>query len=83
MPLYFFDLYNDETTHDDEGKELADLLAMRQSTLAEVRHMAAASVQAGQLNLDHRVEVRDETGKVVYALRFGDAVSILPPSKAN
>ena len=78
MPRYFFDLYNDFDTLDEEGRDFADLSAMRENALREVREMMTESVRQGQLNLNHHIEVRDEAGKVIYVLTFDDAVNVTP-----
>ena len=78
MPRYFFDLKNDVDARDEEGRELPDLDAVRSHAIIEAREIAKESVDDGHLNLDHRIEVRDESGTIVCVVRFGEAVEIVP-----
>ncbi len=77
MPRYFFDLYNDMTALDPEGKELPDLDAAKEHVLSEVREMIVASIQDfGHIDLHHHIDVREESGAVVYVMHFEDAVTV-------
>ena len=77
MPLYFFNLYNDVITLDDEGVELPGLASAGEHGLHETRMMAAESVRLGKLNLAHRIDITDEGGEVLRTISFDDAVEIL------
>ena len=77
MPRYFFHLHNDLETRDEEGLELPDLAAARDVADHEARAMAAQSVANGQLDLNHSIEVTDESGATVLVVRFGEAVEIV------
>jgi len=77
VPRYYFDLHNDMDVLDEEGKELPDLRAVQAAALCEVREMALASIaDNGELNLCHHIDVRDESGAIVYVMRFEDAVTV-------
>jgi hypothetical protein len=76
MPRYFFNLYNDVTTLDEEGRELPGLASAEAHGLTEARTMAADSVTMGHINLHHRIEIADERGEVLKTIHFGDAVKI-------
>ena len=77
VPRYFFDLYNDTIALDDEGKELSDLEAAQVIALAETYEMIKASIDDhAQVDLDHRIEVRDESGAIVYVMHFEDVVTV-------
>jgi hypothetical protein len=79
MPRYFFHLYNDTVTLDNEGVELASDAEAEQRALAEARALAADSVrEGGSLTLTHRIEVANAGGEKVAAVTFGDAVDIRP-----
>jgi hypothetical protein len=43
------------------------------------RELAATSVRQGKLNLNHRVDVEAEAGKVLVSVRFKDAIDVTPP----
>lgn len=77
MPRYFFDLHNDMDASDEEGKDLPDLRAAQIQALKEARTMIGVSVlEHGKIDLQHFIRVRDEGGKPVYVVEFGDAVTI-------
>ena len=76
MPRYYFHLYNDVETHDEEGRDLASIDAARRAAEEDARHMAAESVRSGRLQLDHFVEVAAENGEPLFRVTFGDVVEI-------
>lgn len=78
MPRFFFHVFDDAMTTDDEGLELADADAAREAALAGARAMICDQIKSGRLTLHHRVEVDDENGSTVLKLAFGDAVTIEP-----
>ena len=78
MPRYYFDLRNDVDVADEEGRELPDLNSVRDAAVVEAREMIGESVLLGRINLNHRIEVRDESGDTVLVMRFGDAVEVTP-----
>jgi hypothetical protein len=77
MPRYFFDLHNDVEALDPEGKELPDLAAAKANVLAEAREMIKTSIdETGRIDLHHHIDVRDESGTIVYVMHFEDAVTV-------
>jgi hypothetical protein len=77
MPRYFFDLHNDMDALDPEGKELASLDAAKLHALCEARVMVKASIDdRGHIDLRHHINVRDESGRIVYVMPFEDAVTV-------
>lgn len=76
MPRFYFHLYTDSTSCDDEGKEFPDLPAAWQQALTYARDMAAVTVREGYLNLSHRIDVADKAGEVLATLSFRDVVQI-------
>jgi hypothetical protein len=76
MPRYFFNLYNDLTALDEEGKDFPDLATAMDHGIMETRTMICESVGNGHIDLNHRIEIADESGAVVETIRFGDAVLI-------
>jgi hypothetical protein len=76
VPRYFFHLHNDVETHDEEGRDLADIDAARRAAEEDARHMAAESVRGGCLPLGHFVEVADEDGQSLFRVTFGEVVKI-------
>lgn len=78
MPRYFFHVFDDAVSRDDEGIDLADAEAARQAAVAGIRDMICEDVRQGRLCLRHRVEIQDEQGGPVMVLTFGDAVTVDP-----
>jgi Domain of unknown function (DUF6894) len=76
MPRFYFHLFNDEASRDEEGKNLPDRSAAHLQALAYARDMAAVAVREGYLNLSHRIEVTDQDGGVVLDLPFRNAVQV-------
>jgi hypothetical protein len=77
MPRYFFDLHNDIDAPDEEGRELPGFDAAKADALREVRTMIQVSVEeTGRIDLRHHIDVRDQSGAVVYVLHFEDAVTV-------
>jgi hypothetical protein len=76
VPHFFFHLYNDAISCDEEGQDLPDRSAARQRALDYARDMAAVMVKEGNLDLAHRIEVTDQEGAVVETLFFRDAIHI-------
>jgi hypothetical protein len=76
MPHYFFHLYNDIISMDDEGVELPDLEAAHANGIREAREMMLKTVVEGRINLTHRIDIADETGTVVDSVTFAEAVTV-------
>jgi hypothetical protein len=77
MARYFFNLYNDEITIDEEGTELSDDGAARKWAIEAVRAQAAHSVQDhSHLIRSHRLVILDETRAEIDTVTFGDVVSV-------
>lgn len=76
MPRYYFNIYNDDMTLDDQGADLADEHAARAHAVKAVRSLAAATVQHGHLVGHHRVEFVDENQNPLGEVRFDEAVEI-------
>lgn len=78
MSRYYFNLYNDELTIDEEGREFADEHAARAHAVKEARVMAADSVSRGHFTASDRIEIMDEERRVVSNVRFDEAVELRP-----
>lgn len=76
MPLYFFNIYNDDVTLDDEGADLADDQAARAHAIKAARSLAAETASKGHLALDHRIEIENADHQAVATVQFGEAVEI-------
>jgi hypothetical protein len=76
MPLYFFNIFNDDVTLDDEGAELIDASAARAHAIKAARSLAADTVSKGHIVGHHRIEVEDADHQLVDTVRFDDAVDM-------
>ena len=76
MPRYYFHVFNDEVSMDEEGTLLPDLDAARETAMDGCRDLVCESVQKGHLNLDHRIDIADGKGEVVMKVTFRDAFTI-------
>jgi hypothetical protein len=76
MPRYFFHLYNDVVSMDEEGIDLPDLGSARANGIREAREMMLDTVAEGRINLSHRIDIADENGAVVDSVTFGEAVTV-------
>jgi hypothetical protein len=78
MPRYFFNVYDDAVTLDDEGSELPTADAARDHAIKAARELACHEVLSGHLGLTHRIEVADQYGGEVATVRFKDVIKIHP-----
>ncbi|KQS02183.1 hypothetical protein ASG11_15495 [Sphingomonas sp. Leaf357] len=77
MAGYFFHVFNDEKTHDDEGQVFADLagaiaraekdcIALALESIAEHRHLI----------MRHHIDIEDSKGRGVATVSFGDVITV-------
>jgi hypothetical protein len=78
VPRFFFHLYDDRVSLDEEGKELPTVTAARDEAVWNARHMACAEVIEGHLGLNHRIEVTDVNDAPVVTVHFKDVVKLHP-----
>ena len=76
MPKFFFNLRDDVSINDWEGKELADVATARELAVKHARGIMSEDVKDGRLVLKDEIEVVDEQGEPVVKLRFRDAIEI-------
>src|SRR5688572_11583848 len=81
MPHYYFHFVGAgaDPDPDDEGCERPDLAAAVEMAVAGARDIMAAEVQAGRLDLDQAIEIRDEDGTILAVLEFANAFEIQLP----
>jgi hypothetical protein len=82
VPRFYFHLFNDMTSIDEEGAVLPNAAVALQKGATIAREMAAESVREGHLVLDHRIEVADEQGETVGVIRFADVVQVKQTASA-
>ena len=73
---YYFGLYNDLVTEDDEGVELDSLADAKAHAVCEARVMAADGVKKGHLNLSHYIQVADAGRTPLFRVTFREAVEV-------
>lgn len=78
MPRYFFHVYDDAVCRDEDGIALPDRDAARREAIRGARALVAEQALKGEFHLEHRIDVRDADGNRVFAVRFGDAVQVMP-----
>ena len=78
MSRYYFNLFDDVVTVDDEGLELPDIAAARREAIRSARSLMAEQVMRGRFCLACRIEVEDEDRRPVLVLPFADAVLVEP-----
>ena len=76
MPRYHFALYDEALTIDEEGLELPDLFAAWSLAAEIATKIACAEVSEGHLNLDHWIEIMDESREVVEIIRLSEVVTV-------
>jgi len=77
MPHYHLHLYNSAETHDAEGRDFPDLAAAKEEAIRSSRDLMAEHVKAGEaVDLDHRIDVADDSGKVLASIGFRELITI-------
>ena len=77
MPRFLFHAYNEVEAIDEEGADLPDLDAARAHAIKCARDMMAEDVKSGFIDLNHRIEVEDESGRVVAVVFYRDAFELI------
>ena len=75
---FFFHLYDDMVSLDEEGKELATAEIAREHAVKAARELACAEVLRGHLGLNHRIEVTDVNDTPVAIVAFKDIITLHP-----
>jgi hypothetical protein len=76
MPRFFFNLHNNVSVEDREGKELPDIDRARDQAITHARGIMSEDVKDGRLVLKDEIEVLDESRARLLTVRFRDAVEI-------
>jgi hypothetical protein len=75
MPRFYFNLFNDLVTKDEEGLDLPGLLAAQQEARKGAAGVIGEQLEAGnQVDPNHRIEVEDDQRRLVYTLRFSELI---------
>lgn len=71
MPRFYFNVFNDVVTIDEEGVDLPDQRAAEAQAQVAAAELIAEQLKAGEkLNLNHRIEIEDADHRIVYTLPF-------------
>jgi hypothetical protein len=76
MARYYFHLYDDVVTLDEEGVDLPDIDAARDNAIAAIRGLICGDVQNGRLDLRHHLEVAGEDNQRLLTIRYGEALDL-------
>jgi len=80
MPKYFFHLRDGaDLLLDPDGVEMPQE-SVAGAALREARDCIAGDVRHGRINLDCRIDVHAEDGRLVHSLPFVDALEIALPA---
>ena len=77
MPRYFLHLVDStDVTLDPDGVEMPPE-AIPGAALVQARDCMAGDVRNGRLDFSYRIDVHDESGKLVHSLPFEEALEIV------
>lgn len=77
MARFYFQLYNRVGyVPDQQGQELQDLDAARREAIGSIRSMIGEDAKQGLVDMQGRIEVRNEAGELLEVIRFADAVEV-------
>jgi hypothetical protein len=78
MAHYYFHLVNGgDSLIDPEGRDMTDASMIPAAALRDARNILSHDMLDGEINLGCAIEVRDDTGGLIYDLSFHDAVTII------
>ena len=76
LPRFYFDVYDGRLGRDDEGQSLPSHNAAFAEAVRAARELAVAEEQQDGVEAEHRIEVRDESGRVFATVFFREALRI-------
>jgi uncharacterized protein DUF6894 len=76
VPRYYFHVFNDQTSLDDEGQQLPDLEAARARAIEGAHSLMADALKAGRIIVSHHIAVENEQGELLMNVTFGEAVEV-------
>ena len=79
MPRFFFNIFDDNVTIDEQGVDLPGVAAAHEEAHRAARAILCREMKAGRINLSHRIEVEDAEHRPVLTLPFSAAVEIEGP----
>ena len=76
MPRFFFNLRDEVSVEDCEGKDLPDAGRARELAVDYARGIMSEDVKDGRLVLRDEIDILDEQGEKILTLPFRDAIEI-------
>ena len=77
MALFRLNLFNDADNLDEEGAEFPDLACAKAMAISSARDLMAEHVKEGRpIDLGNRIEVADESGKVLAVIPFREVITV-------
>jgi hypothetical protein len=64
---------------DDEGLNASSLAEAQEKAINGIRSLLSSEVANGQMNLSGRIDISDQSGKVLLSVPFKDAVTVTGP----
>jgi len=65
---------------DDEGADYRDMEDARLQAIAGIRSVLSAEVLDGEINMQGRLEIVDDSGHLLDTISFVDALNVIPAS---
>jgi hypothetical protein len=80
MARFFFFVFNGNgETPDDEGIDLANQSAARRIALDSIRSIIAEEAREGVIDLNGRIDVKDDAANVLLTVPFSEAFDLRLP----
>lgn len=84
MPHLRLNLYNATgDAPDDEGADFKDMDDARFQAIAGIRSVLSAEVLDGEINMQGRLEIVDDSGALLDTITFVDALNVIPAIRSQ
>ena len=78
LPLFYFHVRNGfGFAEDREGVRLAGLPEAREYAIKSARSLISADAETGRLDLTGEIQVADESARVIFLVKFSDAIEVV------
>ena len=83
MTVYYFHLWHGEQLTDDlEGVACVSLEAARKRAIEGARDILAGDVRSGRIDLNQRLELFDDAGRLCLTIPFSEAIEVIASAAA-